>query len=96
MSHKIALDPLDFVPVRSVIGRERKRHMTIKLLSTRSEPAVNSLPLFLSSPSSDPNDERSSTFVHVVVQIALKIELPMNDTDRFQSSVVIAVNRPPA
>jgi hypothetical protein len=31
-----------------------------------------------------------------VVQIALKIELPMNDTDRFQSSVVIVVNRPPA
>ena len=96
MSHKIALDRLDFVPVRSVIGRERERHMTIKLVPTRSQPATNSLPQLVSSPSSGPNDERSRTTVHVVVQISLKIALPMSDTDRLHSSVAVAVNLTPA
>ena len=96
MSHKIALDSLDFVLVRSVIGRQRKRRMTIKVPSIRSQPAADPLPLLASSPSSGPNDERSSASVHIVVQIALKIELPMNDTDRFETSLVIVVNRPRA
>ena len=86
MSHKIALDRLDFMVVWSVIGRERKHHMTVKLASIKSPPAIHLLPPSASSQASGLNE---SVSVHVVVQLALKIELPVND--RLQSSVAIAI-----
>lgn len=96
MSHKIAHLPLDFAFVRSVSGGERKRHMTIELVPTTSGP--NPSPVSQPNPPlpASPNEQRSAEPRHVVVQLALKIELPTKDIDNFKSSGAIVITLTPA
>lgn len=43
-----------------------------------------------------PNEQRSAEPRHVVVQLALKIELPSKDIDNFKSSGAIVITLTPA
>ncbi len=96
MSHKIAHLPLDFTFVRSVRGGERKRPKTIELVPT----TTGSSPSPVSQPTpplpASPNEQRSAEPRHVVVQLALKIELPTKDIDNFKSSGAIVITLTPA
>ena len=90
MSHKIAHHLLDFAVVRSVIGCERTRHMTSKLLSTISPPLPDPERL-LDPPLPACAKGRSVQILRVVVRLSLEIELPTDETDRFKSSGTIVI-----
>ena len=70
--------------------------MTIELVPTTSGP--NPSPVSQPNPPlpASPNEQRSAEPRHVVVQLALKIELPTKDIDNFKSSGAIVITLTPA
>ena len=69
--------------------------MMIKLLSTTAPPLPDAERLLDSSLASCA-EGRSVKSLHVVVQLALEIELPTDGTDRFKSSGTLVIGLAPA